>query len=87
MRFLCSVGSRDILKFSQHVDDLYKEHLVEKGDAAELVKLGHVPDALELFVQQGNWLKVTATISQMPAYKVIHSNSVRESLFQGTAGA
>jgi hypothetical protein len=46
------------------VDDLYKEHLVEKGDATELVKLGHVPEALELFVQQGDWLKVTAKISK-----------------------
>ncbi len=51
------------------MDDLYKEHLVEKGDATELVKLGHVSDALQLFVQQGDWSKVTANIIEMSANK------------------
>lgn len=73
--------------YCQHVDDLYKKHLVEKGDAAELVKLGHVPEALELFVQQGDWLKVTATILQISTFDVVHSVSLRELLFEITAGA
>jgi hypothetical protein len=42
----------------QYVLDLYKDHLVEKGEAGELVKLGHVPEALELYVQQSDWPKV-----------------------------
>lgn len=42
----------------QYVHDLYKDHLVEKGEAGELVKLGHVPEALELYVQQSDWPKV-----------------------------
>lgn len=40
------------------MDDLYKEHLIEKGDAAELVKLGHVSGAVEIYVQLGDWPKV-----------------------------
>jgi hypothetical protein len=60
---------------------------LRKGDAAELVKLGHMSDALQLFVQQGDWPKVTATILQMSAMKAVLSNCFREFSFEATAGA
>lgn len=53
-----AIGASSGAPLQQHVDDLYKEHLIEKGDAAELVKLGHVSGAVEIYVQLGDWPKV-----------------------------
>ncbi|CAM6098614.1 unnamed protein product [Calypogeia fissa] len=42
----------------QHVEELYKDYLREKGAAEELVKTGNILEALELFFQREQWTKV-----------------------------
>ncbi|KAH9546077.1 hypothetical protein CY35_12G077400 [Sphagnum magellanicum] len=44
--------------FQQYVDGLYVEHLVEKGEVHELVNMGNINEALELYLRQDNWQKV-----------------------------
>ncbi|KAL2652215.1 hypothetical protein R1flu_020343 [Riccia fluitans] len=45
-------------QLQQEVENLYKNHLLEKGEADELVKTGNIPEALELYAQQLRWEQV-----------------------------
>ncbi|KAJ7524274.1 hypothetical protein O6H91_18G084600 [Diphasiastrum complanatum] len=42
----------------QHVDKLFKQHLLKTQDAGQLVQTGYIAEALELYAQGGVWDKV-----------------------------
>ena len=67
----CKLLMSSLMRMVQYVHELYKEHLIEKGEAGELVKLGHVPEALELYVQQSDWPKVYIFIQAVVCVSVL----------------
>ncbi|CAK9199445.1 unnamed protein product [Sphagnum troendelagicum] len=57
--------------FQQYVDGLYVEHLVEKGAVHELVNMGNINEALELYVRQDNWQKVDFYIHTCTSFHIV----------------
>jgi hypothetical protein len=53
------------------VDGLYVEHLVEKGEVHELVNMGNINEALELYVKQDNWQKVDFYIHTSTFFHIV----------------
>jgi hypothetical protein len=53
------------------VDGLYVEHLVEKGEVHELVNMGNINEALELYVRQDNWQKVDFYIHTCTSFHIV----------------
>ncbi len=53
------------------MDGLYVEHLVEKGEVHELVNMGNINEALELYVKQENWQKVDFYIHTCMSFHIV----------------
>jgi len=86
-----SLATSSAPQYARQVEEAYKRHLTDSGEAVALVREGNVVEGIEAYAQQGEWDKCLELAQQqgptmLLKYATLHgANKIAQSDFQGAA--